>query len=93
MRCTGDSLPRPCAEKFEEMSRVLGKVDRMAEDVKVLRSAVVGNGNAKDSLAFRVRSLEESNSVVRGNRRRWGERLWRVAVAVSLVLFGWWIKD
>ena len=92
MRCTGNSLPRPCAENFAEISRVLGKIDRMAEDVEVLRSAVVGNGNAKNSLLFRVRRLEECNDIVRGNRRKWSGRLWRMAVAVGLVLLGWWIK-
>jgi len=71
---------------------MLGKIDRMAEDIKVLRSAVVGNGNAKDSLAFRVRRLEECNDVVRSSRRKWGDRFWRVVVAVGLILLGWWIK-
>ena len=83
MQCTENSLPRPCAERFEEISRVLGKIGRMAKDVEVLRSAVVGNGNAQDSLAFRVRRLEECNYVMRSSRRKWGDRLWRTAVASS----------
>ena len=65
----------------------------MAKDVEALRLAVVGNGNAKDSLAFRVRRIEECNDVLRSNRRKWGDRVWRVFVAVGLVMLGWWIKN
>ena len=93
MECSGNTLPRPCAEKFEEMSRALGKIDQMARDVEILRRAVVGNGNARDSLAFRVRRIEECNDLAGSNRRKWGDRLWRMAIAIGLVLLGWWIKE
>ena len=92
--CSTDNLiPRRCAEKFERISRSLGKIDRMAEDVSALRKAVVGNGEAKRSLAFRVGQLEAVQTTRRGARQRWGDRVWKLLTAVALVLLGWLIRS
>ena len=92
-RCSEDSLPHHCAGKFEEISHALGKIGGIADDVATLRRAVVGNGRTEESLAFRVSKLEGAASSRKGSRRKWGERVWKVAVAVGLVLFGYWIKS
>lgn len=92
-KCQNTSLPRPCAEKFEEISRSLGKLDRMAEDIAVLRRTVVGNGRAESSLAYRVGRLEADTRRERSAKSRWAERIWRLCVAGGLVMFGWWLKS
>ena len=91
--CDNNIMPRGCAEKFEEFSRLLAKLDSVAEDVAVLRKAVVGNGDAAHSLAHRLRRLEECKEIDHGVKVRWRNRLWRLLVAVGLVLFGWWLKS
>ena len=90
---SGNSIPRFCAEKFDEISRALGQIEGMAEDIRVLRKAVIGNGQVDGSLWFRVSRLEEAQSDKRSLRRRWGERVWRLAVGAALVLCGWWLKS
>ena len=45
--CSEGSLPRACAERFEALSRAMARLDDVAEDVAVLRKAVVGNGDAE----------------------------------------------
>lgn len=92
-RCQNTSLPRPCAEKFEEISRSLGKLDRMAEDIAVLRRTVVGNGSAEDSLTYRVGLLEADTRHARSAKTRWAERVWRLCVAGGLIVFGWWLRS
>ena len=91
--CDNNTMPRGCAEKFEEFSRSLAKLDSVAEDVGVLRRAVVGNGDAAHWLACRLRRLEECKEIDHGVRVRWRNRLWRLFAAVGLVLFGWWLKS
>lgn len=91
--CHTTSLPRPCAEKFEEISRSLGSLDRMAEDLAVLRRTVAGNGTTERSLTYRLVRLEEAADFTRGNKTRWAERVWRLCVALGLVVFGWWLRS
>ena len=91
-QCNSESMPRRCAEKFEEISHSLGKIDHVAEDVKILRRAVAGNGSTEHSLAFRMRRLEQGTERSRSTRARWRERLWRLCVAAALIVFGWWLK-
>ena len=86
------TIRRHCAEKFEELSRALGRVDTMADDLAALRRAVVGNGEPERSLLVRVQLLEESRRTIRGTRAKWGERLWKSLIAVALVLMGWWLR-
>ena len=90
-KCHPTSLPRPCAEKFEEISRSLAALDRMAEDIGVLRRTVVGNGSAADSLAYRVGRLEDEADSARSSTARWADRMWRLCVAAGLVVLGWWL--
>ena len=92
-KCHTTSLPRPCAEKFEEISRSLASLDRMAEDIGVLRRTVVGNGRAEGSLAYRVGRLEEDATDTRSDTTRWADRAWRLCVAAGLIVFGWWLKS
>ena len=92
-KCHTTSLPRQCAEKFEEISRSLSALDRMADDIGVLRRTVVGNGRAEGSLAYRVGRLEDSATHARSDKTRWAERAWRLCVAAGLVVFGWWLKS
>jgi len=93
MTCGRETIPRHCAEKFEEISVRLGKLDLIARDVRLLRMAVVGNGVPERSLAHRLRRLEERRECTRTIRARWAERLWKLCVATALVVFGWWIKS
>ena len=92
-QCDGPTMPRHCAERFEDISRTLGKIDRMAEDVRALRKAVAGNGNTERSLAFRVGCLEQNCERATSARARWGRRIWKSLMAVLLVLFGAWIRS
>ena len=91
--CDSNIMPRGCAEKFEEFSRSLAKLDSVAEDVSILRKAVVGNGDVAHSLVCRVRRLEECKEIDHDVKVRWRGRLWRLLVAVGLVVFGWWLKS
>ena len=91
--CADESIPQHCADRFEKISRSLGKIDRMSEDVTTLRRAVVGNGNAESSLTFRLRKLEDDNRNTDSRKRRWGERAWKLVVGGGLVVFGYWIKS
>jgi len=92
-KCHTTSVPRPCAEKFEEISRSLGSLDRMAEDLAVLRRAVVGNGSTERSLTYRLGRLEDAADFTRSAKARWAERIWRLCIALGLVVFGWWLKS
>lgn len=88
-----NSMPRFCARKFEEISRAVGQIDGMAEDIRLLRRAVVGNGRVDGSLGFRVAMLEEAQSGNRSRHKRWGERIWKLVFGIALVLCGWWLKS
>ena len=92
-KCHTTSLPRPCAEKFEDISRSLGSLDRMADDLAVLRRTVVGNGEAERSLTYRLGRLEEAADFTRSDTLRWADRVWRLCVALGLVVLGWWLKS
>ena len=90
--CDYGSIPRQCAEKFEEISHSLGQIKLVAEDVRALRRAIIGNGRPDGSLAFRLRRLEQLRTDSRSALRRWIDRLWKLAVAAALVVLGWWLK-
>ena len=92
-QCHTTTLPRPCAEKFEEISCSLASLDRIADDVGVLRRTVVGNGRAEGSLAFRVGRLEQDARATQSAAARWTDRAWRLCVAAGLIMFGWWLKS
>ena len=88
-----ERIPRACAEKFEEITESLSVIRPMAHDLQKLREAVIGNGKAEASLVFRVRRLEDVSAATRGRWRTWSERLWKLVLAVVLVVFGWWLKS
>ena len=92
-QCNDDRMPRRCAEKFEEISRSLAQIERIAADVDVLRKAIVGNGEVDGSLAFRLRRLEELLHDRKSRRRQWGQRAWKIAMGAALVLLGWLLKS
>ena len=91
--CPTDSMPRGCADKFAEIAIACEKLAGVAEDVKVIRNAVVGNGRTSSSLLFRVQTLEDMHSAENSARRKWGARFWQAVVAAALVVFGVWIKS
>jgi len=91
-KCHTTSLPHPCAERFEHISRSLGSLDRMADDLAALRRTVVGNGSTERSLAHRLVRLEEAADFTRSAKTRWAQRVWRLGVALGLVVLGWWLR-
>ncbi len=88
-KCDNGSMPRHCAEKFGEISRSLGQLDRMGADLKLLREAVVGNGRPYGSVIFRLKQLETAHLDSKSTRRRWSDRAWKLIVAATLVVLGW----
>jgi len=86
-------MPRGCADKFEEISAGLQRLSTVAEDVKVLRAAVIGNGKPEKSLLSRVKDLEGYHERMNSSRRRWLDRLWKAGLGAALVAFGVWLKS
>ena len=91
-QCPEDSLPRACGEQFARIAGALARLERAAEDIRAVRRAVLGNGRAEESLAFRVGRLEEGRQRRVWQAGRWLERAWKLCVSAALVLLGWWIR-
>jgi len=91
-RCPNESVPRACADQFAHIAGALGRLEEVADDVRALREAVLGNGKAEGSLAFRVGRLEEGRRRRGAVSGRWLERAWKLCVSAGLVLLGWWVR-
>ena len=76
--CQSDTMPRGCAEQFNEIHARLAIVDSVANDVKLMRTALIGNGKPEGSIAFRLRVVESAHALADSALAKAGSRRWQI---------------
>ena len=63
----GETCPQPLPECLQRLGHIEQTAAETREDVKAIRTAVVGNGNPRDSLASRVMANETNLKQLRAD--------------------------
>jgi len=84
-----DKMLPECKVRFENISDAL---EEIKEGVKTLRTIIIGNGDADDSLMIRLKVIEEKLQEKRRSWNWWGFILQNVIVAIIVAAIFYFFK-
>ena len=91
------SVPRSCAEAFrqvgERLAGIEGKVDAIHEQTTKINGRLTEVSRQTGRHETRLALLDHDVARVIAGRSRWRDRLWKLCLAVGLVVLGYLLRS